>query len=85
MDENTIRETLAGYAAADAFIEAERIERLARMTQEEADAIARDLEASWEASARSQEGLERLEAWRMETKLRVRRAFLLLARARGLI
>jgi hypothetical protein len=80
-----LRATLAGYAAADAFIQRERAERLARMTPEEALAMARDLEESWEASAASHEGLERLELWRLETKLEVRRAFEALARARGLI
>jgi len=85
MDKAVIREMLAGYAAANAVIERERAEWLADLTQERALEIARDLEASWEASAASHEGLDRLEPWRLEAKLKVRRAFEALARARGLL
>lgn len=80
-----ILKTLAGYAAANEVIEKERAERLARLTPEQAIELGHDLEASWEASAPSQAGLDRLESWRLETKLKVRRAFDAMARARGLI
>ena len=75
MDESLIREVLAGYAAANKVTEKERAERLANLTPEQALAIARDLEASWEASTATRDGLDRLEVWQLETKLEVRRAF----------
>jgi hypothetical protein len=83
--ETILRETLAGYASVAEIIERERAERLARLTPEQALAMARDLEASWEANISAHEGVERLESWRLETKLKVRRAFEALARERGLI
>lgn len=43
LDPLFVREVLAGYAAANEVTEAERQERLARMTTEEALAIWRDL------------------------------------------
>lgn len=85
MDEAVIREVLAGYVAANAVIEKERAERLASLTPEQALEMARDLEASWEASSATREGLDRLTPWRLETKLQVRRAFEAMARARWLI
>jgi hypothetical protein len=85
VSKDVLRETLAGYAAANEVIEQERAERLARLTPEEALEMARDLEASWEASAAAHEGIDRLESWRLETKLKVRRAFEAMARTRGLL
>jgi hypothetical protein len=61
-----VRETLRGYAR-------ERMERLARMTQEEARAIYDDLCQSWERGVQGGD-LERLERWRIETLLAVRDA-----------
>jgi hypothetical protein len=63
-------ETIAGYAQAAAVIERERMERLARMTAEEAQAIYDGLCASWQQT----DDLERLEQWRLETLLAVREA-----------
>jgi hypothetical protein len=85
MDEAVIREVLAGYVAANAVIEKERAERLASLTPEQALEIARDLEASWEASTATHDGLDRLAPWRLETKLEVRRALEAMARAQGLV
>ncbi len=65
-----VRETIAGYAQAAVVIERERMERLARMTDEEAQAIYDALYASWEQA----DDLERLEQWRLETLLAVRAA-----------
>ena len=77
-----IRETLAGYARANEVIENERMERLARMTSEQARAIFDELVETWWASA-AREGSERLDLWRAETLIAVRRAFEQLARAQG--
>ena len=79
---NPIREALAGYARANEVIENERMERLARMTSEQARAIYDELVGTWWASA-SREGSERLDLWRAETLIAVRRAFEQLARAQG--
>jgi hypothetical protein len=85
MEETAILEALAGYAAANEVTEKERAERLATLTPEQALAMARDLKASWEACAASHERLDRLEPWRLETKLKVRRTFEAMARPRGLL
>ena len=77
-----IREALAGYARANEVIENERMERLARMTPEQARAIYDELVETWWGSA-SREGSERLDLWRAETLIAVRRAFEQLARAQG--
>jgi hypothetical protein len=79
---NLIREALAGYARANEVIENERMERLARMTSEQARAIYDELVETWWGSA-SREGSERLDLWRAETLIAVRRAFEQLARAQG--
>ena len=79
---NQIREALAGYARANEVIENERMERLARMTPEQARAIYDELVETWWGSA-SREGSERLDLWRAETQIAVRRAFEQLARAQG--
>ena len=77
---STVRETLSGYARAAAVIERERMERLARMTPEEACAIYDDLCRSWSAREDARD-LERLERWRLETLLAVREAMARLSRS----
>jgi hypothetical protein len=79
---NLIREALAGYARANEMIENERMERLAHMTSEQARAIYDELVGTWWGST-SREGAERLDLWRAETLIAVRRAFEQLARAQG--
>jgi len=74
-----VRETLSGYARAAAVTERERMERLARMTSEEAHAIYDALCRSWSAWRNAQD-LERLERWRLETLLAVREAMARLSR-----
>jgi hypothetical protein len=76
---SAVRETLSGYARAAAVTERERMERLARMTEEEARAIYDDLCQSWSARRDTQD-LERLERWRLETLLAVREAMARLSR-----
>ena len=74
-----MRETLSGYARAAVVIERERMERLARMTPEEARAISDDLCRSWAAWGKARD-LEWLERWRLETLIAVRAAMERLAR-----
>ena len=69
-----MRETLSGYARAAAVIERERMERLARMTPEEARAVSDGLCRSWATWGKAHD-LERLE-----TLLAVREAMERLAR-----
>jgi hypothetical protein len=76
---SAVRETLSGYARAAAVTERERMERLARMTPEEAHAVYDDLCQSWSAQRDTQD-LERLERWRLETLLAVRDAMARLSR-----
>jgi hypothetical protein len=83
--QQVVIETLQGYARANLWLETERMERLARMTPNEARAIFQELNASWEAMSESEEGLERLDPWRIETLVAVRYAFKQLAKAKGWI
>ena len=76
---------IEGYARANVFLEAERIQRLARLTPERARAEYDDLIESWDNRSDKAEGLERLDLWRAETLIFVRRAFEIMARARGLL
>ncbi len=78
-----IRETLVGYAAANEYLEQERKERLVHLTPEEARRIYSNLvEASY--SLRNRQGENELyNAWRLETKLKVREAFKKLALREG--
>ena len=74
-----VGETLAGYSQAAVVMERERMERLARMTPEEARAIYDDLCRSWATWGQARD-LERLEQWRLETLLVVRAAMIHLSR-----
>ncbi len=78
---------IAGYAVAAEYIEQERIERLRRMTDEEARADYAALvnfHRQFKNDA-DKEGLKRLEEWRLQEKIAMRRAFEKVARARGLL
>ncbi|WP_374689222.1 hypothetical protein [Promineifilum sp.] len=80
LNKQAIRETLAGYAIAAEHMERERIERLRATTAEESRAIYAqlvNLHQQWVTGlkASEQEGLRRLEEWRLQTKLAVRQAF----------
>jgi hypothetical protein len=79
---DVVREVLAGYARANEVIEEERMERLARMTPEEARAIYDDFVNGRRASMSPAEA-QRLDLWRVETLIAVRRAFQALAEATG--
>lgn len=82
LDAVVIREALAGYQAANDVVEAERRERLASMTDDEARAIDRELYGYWIGlPGWTKEGLERLEPLRLESLLAVRQAFARLAAA----
>lgn len=80
-----IRETLAGYAAANDYLEQERKERLARLTPEEARQIYTNLVEAWYAIRNRPVENEAYDAWRLETKLKVREAFQKLALREGYI
>ena len=76
----TIRETLAGYARANEVIEHERMQRLAHMTAEESRAIYDSLVEGWHPTMSPAE-MERMDLWRAETLIAIRRAFDSLAKA----
>jgi hypothetical protein len=78
-----IAEFVEGYRRADAYLEQERIARLARLTPEAARAEFDDLTEGWERLQNKGEHLQRLDPWRVETLVALRRAFEALARARG--
>lgn len=79
MDPVVIREALAGYQAANAFVEAERREQLAQTTSAESWAQWRDLVSSFNARTNWHENLDRLDLWQVEGLLEIRRALDLLA------
>ena len=79
VDPVAIRETLAGYAAANEVIEAERRAQLAQMTTAEALAIWRDLAGGFNAHPELRENLDRLDLWQVEGLLTIRHAFAQLA------
>ena len=84
LDATLVRETLAGYAAANDVIEAERIEWLANLSNDEARAIDRSLYASWDGfPAWTKVGLERLEPLQLEGLLTIRQAFARMAAIRA--
>lgn len=82
-----VLETIAGYAAAGEIIEQERVERLRQVTVEESRADYAALVAFHHSyrNDSDREGLERLEKWRLDEKLAMRRAFEVVARGRGLL
>ena len=82
LDPAVIRETLAGYAAANEVVEAERQRMLARLTREEALAIWRDLMKGFNEHPERQRHLDRLDLWQAEGLVALRRALDRLAEAR---
>lgn len=78
---NQVIDTINGYGRAGEYLENERIQQLARMTPEQARAIFNTLVTAWRPG--NDTGLERLDAWRMETLIAVRHAFAQLARSKG--
>lgn len=76
---------LQRYSRGNAFIEQERIARLASMAVKESQAIFNELVEGWESVVKSERGLDRLDRWRLETTLVVRIAFLRLAEEKGLV
>jgi hypothetical protein len=82
LDPAVIRETLAGYAAANEVVEAERQRMLARLTREEALAIWRDLMKGFNEHPERQRHLDRLDLWQAEGLVALRRVLDRLAEAR---
>jgi hypothetical protein len=81
-----VREVLAGYAIANECMEAELIEQLASMTDDEARATDRDLYTFWAGlPAWTKEGLEHLEPLQLESLLATRQAFEQMAVAQGVL
>lgn len=79
-------EYLQGYALAAEFLEAERQERLARMTPEESRAIFDQLCEIWDRTGSKAGGhLDALDALRVQSLCAQRRAFELYARFRRLV
>ena len=84
LDRDILLQTLAGYAAVNRITEAERRARLRVLTDAEAQAIFDDLySSSTLAEQGHSEEWARLDRWRIEAKVELRRAFERLARAQG--
>ena len=73
---------LEGYKKADAYIKEERRARLAQMTTEESRALFSALMSKYPRISPGS-GSEKLQAWRLQSKLEVRRIFFLLAESKG--
>ncbi len=74
LDPILLREALAGYTAANEVTEAERQERLAPMTTDEALAIWRDLMKGLNEHPERLRHLTRLDLWQAEGLVALRRA-----------
>jgi hypothetical protein len=74
LDRDTLLQTLAGYAETNAIAEAERRARLAAMTDAQARAIFDDLCATGYHLTNDDGDRERLNHWRIEQKIMLRRA-----------
>ena len=86
LDQETLLQTLRGYAEVNAITEAERHARLAKMTSAESWAIFESLYEVWERMGKQGGGdWERLADRRLEEAVAVRNAFAKLARHKGLI
>ena len=59
------------------------MDRLARLSSSEAQAIYHELNAGWETLPHPEDGLERLDLWRIKTLVKVRQTFEQLARQKG--
>ncbi len=84
LNPTALHEALAGYAAANELTEAERQERLARMTVEEALAIWRDLMRALNEHPERHRHLDRLDLWQAEGLVALRRALDRMAEAKAM-
>lgn len=82
MDKEAILVAIQGYSQANEIIEAERMQRLTQMTENESRAIFNELVSRWKNQS-DKTDIENLEQWRLETALTVREAFLQMSHARG--
>lgn len=80
-----IRETLAGYAAANEVIRLEKREWLQRLTPAESWATYEELSAFGRTLSGSRDTLRIFEPRRMEEHLAMRRVFEKLAQAQGFL
>jgi len=80
-----IPDILAGYARANEYLEKERMERLANLSEEESRAIFNELVEFGQRTMTDDEGMRRLQLWRLQTKIAVRKTFEQLAKSKGLI
>ena len=86
MEKSVVLEYLQGYALANEFLQAERMERLARMTPDESATIYDQLCEIWYQSGRKAGGnLDALDELQIRAHLAQRRVFDLYAKSRGLV
>jgi hypothetical protein len=83
--DKTVIEVLNGYARANAYLEDERRQRLANLTPEQARLVFGALVEAWQRQPHNAADRQRLDSWRLETLIAVRRAFKQLAEAKGYI
>ena len=84
--DSKVAEALRAYGAAAGFLEAERVQWLARLTPEEARAACEQLYGVWEQGGRRAGGdWKALDQLQIEDLLAIRRAFERLARVHGLL
>ena len=84
--EPKVIEYLRGYALANGFLDAERLEDLGRMRPEESRMIFDQLCELWNQSGSKAGGnLDALDELRLQSLLAQRRTFGLYAKARGMV
>ncbi len=86
LDKEIVLKTLRGYAEVNRITEAERRELLRKQNSQDVLEDFSDLYDAWEHSGKHGEGnWKRIEQWRLDNHIQLRRAFEKLALERGLI
>ena len=86
LDRELLLQTLQGYEEVNRITAQERRARLKSMTREQSLAIFAALYETWEKSGKKSGGdWDRIAKRKLEEKIRLRRTFESLARAKGLI
>lgn len=83
MDKALVQRIIRGWTLVDEFMETERMERLARISDEEARSISQDLVASWEALHRQEDHEEQFDLWQVEGMIATRRILDQMAQTKG--
>ncbi len=86
LDKEIVLKMMNGYAEANRITEAERRQQLGTQSTEDVLKDFAELYNTWEQSGKSADGnWERIEQWRLDNHIQLRRAFEKVAKEQGLI